>query len=535
MNTLRNSLRWRAIARLLLFLGSVGAFLTGGDLAANYLIETQRQRHLEELSSIALRRSETAVDYGITALRDLAQNNTVGCDGGALQALRLYVYRSGVMKDIRVVRPDASVLCSAFHETLELDQGWVTRDDMLPTVGGGARLFRVEQFFGTTLGAMIDVDSEHGLIGILGVDGSLFDVMPAELRNQSMVTLELADGRTIARTDSGAALGEDDEIYTMTRASERYPLQSAIRVERAALATWNREFYVPIMAVSALVGALFGLLLVRGLFRSKSPLEELDRAIAQGHIRPYFQPIFDLRTGAITGAEMLARWVRPDGTVIPPARFIELAEESDRISTLTWHLLSTALTELQPLLRSDPDFRLSVNISPSHFVSDGFVQQLRDTMAAAGIANSRITLELTERQNFENPDVAAAIVAEVRGHGFTVAIDDVGIGHSGLSQIQRLRADILKIDKFFVDSVNLDASAAAMIAMLVRLAREMGMSIIAEGIEERAQVDTLIACGIAKGQGYVVSPPLAAQPFLDFLAAHNAANRTDTTAKIRAA
>lgn len=535
MTTLRNSLRWPAIARILLFLGCVGAFLTGGSLAANYLLESQRQRQLEELGGIALRRSETAVEYGISALRDFAQNGNIGCNGGALQALRLYVYRSGAMKDIRIVRPDGTVVCAAFSETLEFDKGWVTRADMLPTVGGGARLFRVEQFVGTALGAMIDVNSEYSLVGILGVDGSLFDVMPDELRNHSVVTLELDNGQRIARTESGAAVTPDDRTFRLSTASARYPLQSVIRVERSALAIWHREPFLPIMALSGVLGAVFGLLLARGLFRPRSMLEELDRAIAQGHIQPWFQPIFDLRSGSIVGAELLARWVRPDGTVIPPARFIELAEDSGRIPALTWHLLSTALAELRPLLSGDPEFGLSINISPSHFVSDGFVDQLRQTVAAAGVANSRITLEITEREAFEDADLATVITAELRGLGFKVAIDDVGIGHSGLSQIQRLRADVLKIDKFFIDLVNLDSSASAMIAMLVRLAREMGMSIVAEGIEKQEQADALVDCGITRGQGYLVSPPLATQLFLDFVESRARDHAPDTVANIRAA
>ena len=534
MTKLRNSLRLRALARMLLFLGAVGVFLTGGDFAANYLIETQRQRQLEELGGIALRRTETVVDSGITALRGVAQNGNVGCDSAALQSLRLHLYRSSAMKDIRVVRPDGTVLCSAFTETLEFDKAWATRDDMLLTTGGAVRLFRVEQFFGTALGAMIDVDTEQSLAGIMSVDGSLFDVIPAELRAQSVVSLQLANAQTIASTASNAAFDTQGPVHALTVRSDRYPLQSVIRIERSAFEEWNREPYLPIMALSGLLGMLFGVLLARGLFRPRSPLEELDRAIAQGQIRPYYQPIFDLRTGAITGAETLARWIKPDGTVIPPARFIELAEENGRIRVLTWRLLATALMEVRQLMKADESFHVSINISPSHFTTDGFVRQLRDTVSAAGVAARQITLELTERENFEDAELAAAIVAEVQGYGFKVAIDDVGIGHSGLSQIQRLRADILKVDKFFIDSVNLDPAAASMIAMLVRLAHEMKMSVIAEGIEHRQQVDALIACGIATGQGYVVSPPLPPQEFLEFMGAGT--DRRDTAAaRIRAA
>lgn len=510
-------MRWPLLARILLFLASVGVFLAGGHVASEYLIDSQRERQLRELGGIALRRSELAVEYGITTLRELAAEGNLGCDGGALQAVRLHVYQRGAVKDIRLVRPDASVLCSAFSETLEFDKGWVRRADMLPTATGDAFLFRVQQFFGTALGTMIDIDGELSLIGILGFSGAQLDVMPAELRERSEIALELGNWQSIARTATSLPDGSDP--YRLIVTSRQYPLQVVIRVERAALAAWNREPYLPIMGLAGLLGTAFGLLLARVLFRPRSPLEELDLAIQRGEIQPYFQPIFDLKSGAISGAEVLARWVKPDGTVISPAHFIELAEQSGRIQALTWQLLRTALAEMRPLLKSDKCFKLSVNISPRHFVTAGFVTQLRMIVAEAGVATRQVALELTEREGFDDKAHAAAVVAQVREFGFKVAIDDVGIGHSGLSQIQSLRADILKVDKFFVDSVGRDASAAAMIGMLVRLAEEMQMSIVAEGIEAREQVDALVACGVGSGQGYVVSPPLAARPFLEFLRA----------------
>jgi sensor c-di-GMP phosphodiesterase-like protein len=271
------------------------------------------------------------------------------------------------------------------------------------------------------------------------------------------------------------------------------------------------------MILSLLLGSAFGVLLARLALRPRSPVEDLDHAIAAREFRPYLQPIFDLETGAIVGAEMLARQVRHDGTVIPPLRFIELAEESGRIAAITWQLLASALAELGQIMGHDPDFRLSINLTPRHFVSAGFVDELRREVAAAGARASQITLELTEREGFEDLAEAASLVAEVRSLGFRVALDDVGIGHSGLSQIQRLGADVLKIDKFFVDSVNHDLSANVVIEMLVRLAEEMGMGIVAEGIEREEQAAALRACGVGKGQGYLVSPPLSVSSFVEFL------------------
>ncbi len=518
MAMLWNSFRWPSLARLAIYVCAVGVFLTGGHFAATYMIESQRTQQLEGFGSIALRRSETFVDTGLTTLRDFALGGHVGCDNRALQSLRLHVYRSGIMKDIRVLRPDGSVLCSAFPETLEFDKGWPSRDEMLTVNGSTARLFRVDQFYGTGLGVVIDVDSNHSLAGIMSVDGSLFDVLPAELVKRSVVSLQLKNGLRIASTNPGSTLSRSQNSQRVASPSERYPVQSVIRVENAAYEAWNRGPHMPIMAIAGLLGLAFAILLSRSILRARTPLDELDRAIAVGHIKPWLQPIFDLRSGDIVGAEILARWEKPDGTIVPPSRFIELAEESGRIQALTWELLSSALEATRDLMRENPKFTLGINISPSHFVRDGFTSQLRQTVARANVKPQQIVLELTERESFNDPEQAAIIVATVRGYGFKVAIDDVGIGHSGLSQIQRLRADILKIDKFFIDSVNREPAAVSMIGMLVRLAREMNMYVVAEGIEEREQIDSLIACGISKGQGYVVSPPMPATRFLTFLA-----------------
>jgi c-di-GMP phosphodiesterase len=117
------------------------------------------------------------------------------------------------------------------------------------------------------------------------------------------------------------------------------------------------------------------------------------------------------------------------------------------------------------------------------------------------------------------------VVRGLRADGFRVALDDVGVGHSGLSHIQSLRPDTLKVDKFFVDALGADATASAVVGTLVRLARELGMSVVAEGLETEAQLAALRACGVDRGQGYLVSPPVPLAAFQSLLAAapHRAA------------
>ena len=169
--------------------------------------------------------------------------------------------------------------------------------------------------------------------------------------------------------------------------------------------------------------------------RSDNPVADIDRGLKAGEFVPYLQPIFDLNTRPIIGCEVLARWVLGDGTVIPPSRFIRLAESSERIETMTWQLLTNALDVLRDRVRQDKSFKLSINVTAQHPVD--FISRLRKIVADAGVSPRQIVLELTERQEIENLAFAAETIRHLRNHGFRVAMDDVGTGHNGLSQIRR--------------------------------------------------------------------------------------------------
>jgi c-di-GMP phosphodiesterase len=504
-------LRWPSLTQFTIVAASLITFVTGGHFAAKAVIEAQQSKQLQELASVALRRSEVAVDFGAATLDDLAKRGPLSCDPASLQAVRLQVYQRSAVKDIRLVRGDGTVICSAYSETLEFDNAWVDRSDMLPSQTGHLRLFRVDQISGIALGVLRDAEQENSPVAILGVNSYLFDIMPAELRAQSEVELDLNNGANIARF----ALKNPSEFtptVSYEDASNRYPLHATLRIERAALAHWNSEAYWPALSLAAILGLMFGLLLTRATARLEGPVADIDRGLARGEFKPFFQPTFDLKTGEIRGCEVLARWIREDGTIIPPLSFIPIAESSGRIEQMTWQILSAALSELYPRLHDDKLFKLSVNVVPQHLVAPDFIKTLRRVVANARVSPRQIVLEITERTELPDLKKAAQVVKELRELGFRVAMDDVGVGHSGLSQMKGLGANTIKIDKFFIDTITQDGSSA-IVGMLVRLARDLQMTVIAEGIETDAQVQSLIACGVEEGQGYFVSPPL---PFAKF-------------------
>lgn len=525
------------LLQLILVPACAGLFMAGAYFVLASWIDGQKYKQMREFNEVALRRSASAVDFALQTLDELAKDGPMSCEPADLQRVRLHVYQRGSVKDIRAVRRDGSVLCSAYSETLEFDQAWASRDEMHPLRNtGGIRLFRVNQFSSVALGVMKDIDRDNGLAAIVGINAYLLDILPAELHDHAEITLELDNSEVITRQSRASpdADGATDGAHvSFTHTSNRFPLRTVIRVEQAAFSRWNDGPYWPAMSIGALLGLAFGFLLARAIRRDDATAE-IERALAAGEFVPYLQPIFNLNTGTITGCEALARWARPDGTVVPPARFIPRIEASGNIAALTWQIMAVTLKALQPLMKDDKTFKVSFNVDPLHFLTPGFVNDVRRIVVEAQVASRQVVLEMTERHELPDLAAAATTIERLRDYGFRIALDDVGIGHSGLQHIQRLGVQTLKVDKFFVDSIDRDSTAISVVGMLVRLARELQMNLIAEGIETEAQMAALTGCGVEEGQGYIVSAPLPVPAFLAFLEQYAAARQQNEPAGGRA-
>jgi sensor c-di-GMP phosphodiesterase-like protein len=512
---------------------SVAIFAAAGHFLTTAIIKGEQQRRLQELTDIALRRLEAAVEFGASSVDDIVTSGNVGCDPAALQQFRLQVYQRSTVKDIRLLNHDGSVVCSAYSETLEFDRDWVDRSKMLYTGEASLRLFRIEQFGGEALGVMRDVDAMRSVAAIISINSFLFDIMPADLRARSEILLSLNNQQQLARFSfEGVDLSQPVQV---TKTSGRYPLHATIRIEEAALAAAYSRGYWLAMLVAHGLGLMFGALLAWAR-RSEGPVADLDRALARGEFQPFFQPIFQLNNREILGCEMLARWIRPDGTIIPPMKFIPLAEQSGRIRAMTWQILAIALRELNMQLRQNKHFKLSFNVVPSHLMSDDFVDVLRKIVADARVSARQIVLEITERDELQDLAAAAKVVRQLREFGFRVAIDDVGVGHSGLSHLKALGANTMKIDKFFVDTIE-DDSTSRIVKTLVHLAEGLRMNVVAEGIETEPQIRSLLACGVQQGQGYIVSPPVPSARLLELIEMRQpsaAAERSSTRAALLA-
>ncbi len=249
--------------------------------------------------------------------------------------------------------------------------------------------------------------------------------------------------------------------------------------------------------------------------RRRSELETLMRQdLEAGRFVPYYQPRIDLKTEQIVGAEALARWIQEDGTVVSPAEFIPLAEDTELIIPLGTQLLTRILQDLEgPLRACCRDLTISFNVSTRELGDPAYSDRVSDLVNRYSGHDAVLEIELTESVLMSNIERSRIVLTRLKQLGMELAIDDFGTGYSSLSYLKQLPIDILKIDRSFVADIDKDTGDQAIVAAIIGMGHALGMRIVAEGIEKRAQQEYLAGRGCTEGQGYLYSPPVPAAEF----------------------
>jgi diguanylate cyclase (GGDEF)-like protein len=237
----------------------------------------------------------------------------------------------------------------------------------------------------------------------------------------------------------------------------------------------------------------------------------LDHAVHEGHFLLAYQPIVDLGANEPVGFEALVRWSHPAKGVVAPAEFIEVAEESGLIVPIGRWVLQQALHTVAQWRRVLPPDRqpyMSVNVSVRQFRETGFVDEILQALAFAGVPPRALMIELTETLLAGDHETVWRDLAILRDHGVRVAIDDFGTGYSSLGYLHRRPVDVVKIDKMFVDDMVDSPQQLALVTGIVGLAQTLGLTVIAEGIESPIHRDLLARLGCPFGQGYLWSSPV---------------------------
>ncbi|OYO29030.1 bifunctional diguanylate cyclase/phosphodiesterase [Janthinobacterium sp. PC23-8] len=247
-------------------------------------------------------------------------------------------------------------------------------------------------------------------------------------------------------------------------------------------------------------------------------MHALRTGFAQGQLFVVYQPQIDLSTRRPVGAEALLRWQTPDGKFISPDRFIPIAEYSGIIIDLGEWVLRTACRELVRLReQGNRHFVMSVNVSQVQFRHPLFLDMLRTALEDTQAPPEFVELEITESMAMEEPDLLIKMLWQIKQTGVSIAIDDFGTGFSSLSYLQRLQVDRLKIDRAFVTEITNSARGSSIAEMVIQLGRNLGLAVIAEGVEDERQAQILQSLGCPIAQGFLFARPMTADALVSWL------------------
>jgi sensor c-di-GMP phosphodiesterase-like protein len=488
----------------------------------NVYVEHKATEDVRIAAQRAIARAEWRIGQSIEALAAIGKEGLASCADVDLLAIRRALIATTPLKEIALKDEAGNAKCQELTGTTRaraISRDLRTADDrvllsVVKQIDLNERALRITWHrAGQPLQLIAHIPADVFL-----PDGS----SSGRAAGSPAVRLMLSEGTLIAVPGDRLDLGQESDEIEAQNQSARYPVMASASISRAAAFAEHAD----LRRIGYIVGAMLALLtfaltiLIPRRDRS-NPIVEMERALDANEFVPYYQPIVDMRNGTIVGAEVLMRWRKGDGSIVPPAAFIPLAESSGLIMDMTRSVMRAARDEFAPVLGPRPGVKLAFNLTANHFKSEAVVEEVRGTFAESPIRFSQVVLEITEREPLENLDMARHVIAALQELGCNVAIDDVGTGHGGLSYLLKLGANCIKIDKMFIDAIGTERYSTPIIETLVELANRMRMEVYAEGVETLDQVKYLRDRGIVLAQGYAFAKPLPGRQFRELVeAAH---------------
>jgi sensor c-di-GMP phosphodiesterase-like protein len=306
----------------------------------------------------------------------------------------------------------------------------------------------------------------------------------------------------------GQSISSVDGQFIISRVrSEKHDFEAVSVIPLSHAYGHVREFAVAFVPVGLVCGLGLGWAVLQ-IARTRSSPRGMIRAAARNRdFYVEYQPVVNMTTRQIIGAEALVRWKR-GGTVISPASFIPLAEESGVITLITENVMDIVSRDLPRLMDMDPKFRVAINFSATDLKSDTTKGKLLDVLRKSGASSHNLIVEATEHGLISGPETSK-VIASIRAEGFRVAIDDFGTGYSSLACLQSLGLDFLKIDKSFVDTIGTDGATSQVVLHIIEMARSMHLRTVAEGVETEAQAEFLRKRDVEFAQGWLFGRPMS--------------------------
>ena len=508
---LTSTFRYRLLFTLICCASMAVWFSTGRGLS-NSVEYNQQLTRVQQIEVQLARRVENAIDFSVTAYSELLFTDTSTCNIWLRNKLRRLVLDAGGVTDIYVLTGDG--LCSVFDELSHALPDRDIRENWLVGRNPAYRVGVIPGYEHNLIGVSRGLDLGSEVVIALNPETMLYDLVHSDQLAHTQATLMLGD--EVIATFGGAAIemADPNDLVTYARTGQRYPITTRVQTDSAALRAVKRAVPTTIWVSWVLVGLMTSFAFAYFCLRRFDPeVEDVKHGIKSRQIRPYFQPIVDTHSGRVLGCEALARWIKAEDRIVPPNSFIPVVERAGLDDDLLRQLISATAQDLRAVFDSDPTFYAGFNATSAQFSRQGFAEEVLALLDKFGLPPSQICIEITERQVISDIETATRNAQHLKAQNVRLAIDDAGTGHNGLAALQLLDLGVLKIDKFFVDSISADPRSRIMLDTFVSVARRSGMRTVAEGVETAEQVSVLAGAGVGSLQGYFISRPIPGAEF----------------------
>ncbi|MFB2864280.1 EAL domain-containing protein [Aeromonas sp. MdU4] len=486
------------------------ALLVGGGLLllGGVAITWQTVSEIEQDAESRLQRAQLMFDRTMSHARQAATNVAGMLDRPCADAAQLLREQVTTVPDVRSVSLATGhrVYCTSLYGEYD---GPFNPDNY---VDGQLQLLSGNAVTPDRPLIVLRQDTDKGSV-LIGIDGYyLRNTLDISSKN-SLIALVVGKKAMFGSGQVGEAPSPAEEGY-IALSSASFPYQVATRVTEHDYLSYAWRHSVGSIILYPLLSLLVGLGTFWLMGRSHSPAEELKRALVAEEFIPYLQPVVAGDDEQWHGCEVLMRWQHPRQGMIPPDRFISLAEDSGLIVPMTSLLMAQVSTHFAPYVHQLPaGFHFGFNICASHCKDLSLVADCRDFINAFRKKPIQLVLELTERELIVADEVTDRLFAELRQLGVKIAIDDFGTGHSSLTYLQQFQIDALKIDQSFVGMIGTDALSSHIVENVIDLAIRLELQLVAEGVENQVQADYLRARHVDYLQGYLYGRPIPMKQF----------------------
>jgi EAL domain-containing protein (putative c-di-GMP-specific phosphodiesterase class I) len=510
-----------------MLLSAIAAFLPvlGVDYLLDSYVRMRERAQLQQVVDSVTERVQATAKDAIGSLRTILASSPSLCTPTFIANVHKQMESSLYLKQVLVENADGVQYCDAFGKQVV----YSPLSDSL-SIPGHAETMSVVKFADLST-PVIKVTQNFGgqrrVSAFVPVIANPADTLLRGLKPTAMVRLSLTNGTGVVSAGDPSAYdnrGETEFVYGQAIAGE-IPLKVEAAVPFALVRADYADLDASFTIVACLMSGGFLILALQYVRRSKLPAFDLERAIEAGEIRPWYQPVINLRTGALAGCEVLCRWEKKNGEVVMPGAFIDYAEVTGLAIPMTLSLMQQVKQDLGDLCRDMPDIKVSINLFDGHFRDGSIVEDVQAIFSGSPISFRQLVFEITERRPLDNAPQTTAVISGLHALGSRLAMDDAGTGHSNLAYMQTLGVDVIKIDRIFVDMIKPGTTQVPVLDGLISMAHDLGTEIVAEGVETEAQALYLRARGVVMAQGFLFAPAIKVGPFRDLARALNGAGR----------